>query len=106
MKVKTYEGDVLYTFEPEFGSFAIYEFGIGEITNVDENESPISLIAYPNPVRDQLNIQMKGLENSRVTIRLSNTIMMTVFEIVEMVKLFLGQVPERFLPLGIQSRND
>jgi len=77
LKVKTYEGDVLYTFEPEFGSFAIYEFGIGEITNINEHEGSISLIAYPNPVEDQLKIQMNGLEKGRVTIRLSNIIMTT-----------------------------
>lgn len=81
MKVKNYDGQTLYTFEPEFGRFAVYEFGIGEITSTEENiNKPFFVNAYPNPASDQVNIEIRGLEKQEVKLRLSNTIMATVYE--------------------------
>jgi hypothetical protein len=80
MKVKNYDGDVLYTFEPEFGRFAIYEFGIGEITSTAELSKQHFISVYPNPAKDEIHLSVAGFENSKFTIRLMNAMSATVYE--------------------------
>ena len=79
MKVKNFDDDVLYTFEPEFGRFAVYEFGIGEITSTPERNETMLVTAFPNPANDRLNIQIKGSDNSKTSVRLINTVSTVVY---------------------------
>ncbi len=58
--VKNSAGETLYNFDPDFGSFAIYEFGIGNITKIDEVKNPFTVNIYPNPVKDFLKINLKS----------------------------------------------
>ncbi len=74
------DSEILYSFEPDFGGYAIHEFGIGNITKIDEITNPFTLAVYPNPVSDQLQINIKGSGNTKVTARLSNSVMKQVME--------------------------
>ncbi|RLD48742.1 MAG: hypothetical protein DRI88_02415 [Bacteroidetes bacterium] len=74
------DSDILYSFEPDFGGYAIHEFGIGNITKIDEIAHPFILSVYPNPVSDHLQINIRGTGNTKVTARLSNTAMKQVME--------------------------
>ena len=74
------DSDILYSFEPDFGGYAIHEFGIGNITKIDEIAHPFILSVYPNPVSDHLQINIRGTGNTKVTARLSNSVMKQVME--------------------------
>ncbi len=72
-KLKDNTGNTLYTFEPDFGGFAVYEFGIGAITSTDEIAKPIAVAVYPNPVQDYLNIRLSGDVSEKINISVFNT---------------------------------
>ncbi len=80
LRLRNNDDNTLYNFETEFGRFAIYEFGIGEITSFDELAKPIIAAVFPNPANDQLNIQIKGCDQDKVNLRLSNAIGNFMFE--------------------------
>jgi len=67
------DGNILFNFEPDFGGFAEYEFGIGAITSTDEMEIPMAVAVFPNPAVNQLTVQLSGNIFSRFTISLLNT---------------------------------
>ena len=77
-KLEDADGTALYTFDPDFGGFAIYEFGIGNIVEIDEIDNPFVLSVYPNPTTSKLNVKVKGYGNERVSITLINSLMSTV----------------------------
>ncbi len=79
-KILNADNEVLFTFEPDFGGYAIHEFGIGNITKIDEITNPFTLSVYPNPANDHLQINIKGTGNAKVTARLSNAVMKQVME--------------------------
>jgi hypothetical protein len=64
------DGNTLYNFEPDFGGFSEYEFGVGAITSTDETAKPIAVAAYPNPVADKLNIHISGADFDKIALRL------------------------------------
>jgi len=110
MKVKNYNGDVLFTFEPEFGRFAIYEFGIGEITSTTETPEKHYISAYPNPANDELHLSIAGFENTKLSIRLLNAMSATVYEkeiatssSVFNTTLNIAQLPSGIYFLQVQS---
>ena len=70
MRLRDNENSTLFNFETEFGRFAIYEFGIGEITSIDAIDNPILIAVYPNPANDQLSIQIKGSESEKLHLKL------------------------------------
>lgn len=80
LRIKTAQAVTLYTFESEFGRFAEYEFGMGAITSVDNISKETFVSVYPNPAENYLHIDILGLENEQVTLRLSNAMMATVLE--------------------------
>ena len=72
------EGNILYNFEPDFGGFAVYEFGIGNITSVNNEQETIAVATYPNPSTSKVNVHLSGLEQGNYTIKLlsaTNTLM-------------------------------
>lgn len=79
-RIKDSNGGTLYSFDPDFGGFAIFEFGIGSITQIDDVSDPVVLSVFPNPTSDNVSIKLLGLENSDVSISLSNSLMETLME--------------------------
>lgn len=101
--VKDNFGNVLYEFESEFGRFAVYEFGIGEITSNKEIHSPLTINAYPNPASDRLNIQIKGEDNNMIKISLSNAMMAKLLEVNSSLSNgeYREEIDISYLPSGI-----
>jgi hypothetical protein len=76
-KIVDSDGNILYNFDPDFGSFAIHEFGIGNITGVDKKTTPFTVFIFPNPVQNVIKIDIKGFKiNTDVTLTVSNLMMM------------------------------
>ena len=80
MAVKDGDGNFLHIFEPDFGAFEIYEFGIGAITSVKELNHSVFVSVYPNPATDRLNVMVKGSGDDKVTLLLSNTMSSVILE--------------------------
>lgn len=79
-KIVNTDGITLYTFEPDFGGYASFEFGIGQITNIENTKRTFSSNVYPNPVSDKLLIELNGQGESEVKVRLANSLSAVVFE--------------------------
>ena len=73
--LKNSDGETLYNFDPDFGGFAIYEFGIGNITRLDEVKNPFTINVFPNPANDYLKINLKGKQSAGFDIYLTNLMM-------------------------------
>lgn len=71
---------LLYAFDPDFGGFAEFEFGIGNITEIDEINTPFFLSIYPNPTSDWLAIKIKNVQTKTVFVNLSNAVMANVLQ--------------------------
>ncbi len=102
-RIKDSDGGVLYTFEPDFGGFAVFEFGIGNITKIDEVNNPFVLSIYPNPTSDKLHVKINGTGNTKVTVILTNSVMSRVMEKEYSVsnKEFNTEINMKHLPSGI-----
>ena len=102
-KILNSEGASLYTFEPDFGEFAIFEFGIGNITQVDNLSSPYILSIYPNPTSNKINVNINGLDNSTLSVSLTNAMMAKVMEMEWTVvgEEFNNEIDMTHLPAGI-----
>jgi len=70
----------LYTFDPDFGGSASFEFGIGNITKIDDLVNPFLCVIYPNPSSDILNIKINGNGNNTVKARLTNSVGLILIE--------------------------
>jgi len=74
-------GMIVEEFEPEFGRFAIYEFGIVDLTGTEEiDDKPTVVSIYPNPTTDFINIDFKGFESSKVVCEVFNASMVKVLK--------------------------
>ena len=73
-KILNSDGATLFTFDPDFGGSASFEFGIGNITNIDNIVNPFTCVVYPNPASEILNIKINGNGNNTVKARLTNSI--------------------------------
>ncbi len=102
-RIKDSDGSVLYTFDPDFGGFAIFEFGIGNITKIDEVNNPFVLSVYPNPTSDKLHVKINGTGNTKVSVSLTNSVMAKVMEKEYSVsgKEFNTEIDMKHLPSGI-----
>jgi len=80
-RLKNSNGVTVENFEPEFGRFAIYEFAIVDFTGTHDVPGHNKVVSiFPNPTSDRININLKGLENSRVFIEVFNAAMVKVYE--------------------------
>lgn len=79
-KILNSEGQSLYTFDPDFGRFAIFEFGVGNITNIDHKEIQFALNVFPNPTNDLLNVNIIGLNDMEITMSLFSSVLAKVME--------------------------
>jgi len=80
-RLKNSSGAIVENFEPEFGRFAIYEFGIIDLSGTTEIPDKASIISvFPNPTSDVLNINLKGFKNSKIVAKVSNATMLKVYE--------------------------
>ena len=112
MKVKDADGNVLYNFEPDFGSFEIYEFGMGAITSVHlQKQTPFTSV-YPNPATDHLTVIVKNSGNNPIKLQLMNSmnsLMMeksvTTHEDTFRTDLIIGDLPSGIYLLKIESGN-
>lgn len=81
LRIKDSEGNILKDFEPEFGRFAIHEFGIADITGTDTPIEQNTIVSvFPNPSSNYININLKGLKNSRFNLKILNPAMERVIE--------------------------
>lgn len=78
-KIVNADGIPLYTFEPDFGDNATFEFGIGQITDINDTPELFSLNVFPNPVSEILEVQINGNGEESVNITLSNSISAVVY---------------------------
>ena len=79
-KIKTFSGEVLYEFDPDFGNFAEYEFGIGEITTVDDIAKETIASVFPNPANNLLNIYIEDVDSENINISLLNAVGAVIYE--------------------------
>jgi concanavalin A-like lectin/glucanase superfamily protein/type IX secretion system substrate protein/peptide-N-glycosidase F-like protein len=79
-KILDSEGTPLYTFDPDFGGYATFEFGVGAITDIDNINYPFVYSIYPNPASDILSINITGSGNNTVTATISNTVSTRIME--------------------------
>ncbi len=79
-RIKDADGATLYAFDPDFGGFAEFEFGIGNITKIDEVSNPFTLNVYPNPTTDKVHLSIKGIGNKKASMNLTNTLSNKVLE--------------------------
>ena len=81
LRLKNSSGAIVENFEPEFGRFAIYEFGIIDLSGTTEIPDEANIISvFPNPTSDVLNINLKGFKNSKFIAKVFNTAMLKVYE--------------------------
>ena len=73
--IRNSDGETLYNFDPDFGSFAIHEFGIGNITRIDEKQNPFTVHVFPNPVQDKLKVNIKSSGKGTFRLTLFNLTM-------------------------------
>lgn len=102
-KILNDEGTTVYTFDPDFGGFASFEFGIGNITALNTSDNPLVFSVYPNPTTDIIHIRIRENEPSEIRARLSNAIMKTVLEKkwVSGSDESLAQIDMQALPAGV-----
>jgi hypothetical protein len=97
------DGETLYNFDPDFGSFAIHEFGIGSITAIDEVKNPFTVHVYPNPVKERLHLDIRTAAKETFHVELINPVSNLVF--LKEMSLDLGRHSEMIemenFPAGI-----
>ena len=74
IRVKDADGNVLHTLDPDFGNFSVYEFGIGNITSIQHHPAPFTINVYPNPASDDIQLNIKGLNDGAVSVQISNAV--------------------------------
>jgi len=80
-RLKNSAGYFLENFEPEFGRFAVYEFGIVDFTGVEDSPDKASVVSiFPNPATDHVNINLRGLENNSIKVEVFSTANLKVYE--------------------------
>lgn len=72
----------LYSFNPDFGSGVKYDFILGSVVSSTQetNQKALLFSTYPNPVIDQLNIDLIGYEGETLTFKLVDMIGRTMVE--------------------------
>ena len=67
-------GIPVYSFDPDFGGGVQYDFYIGDITSAtEETEQSFQIFStYPNPVMDELKIDLLGYEGKELVFRLAD----------------------------------
>ncbi len=74
-------GAIVENFEPEFGRFAIYEFGIVDLAGTEHLPDEANIISvFPNPTSDLININLKGYKNNNLFAEVFNSAMLKVYE--------------------------
>lgn len=80
-RVKNSAGAIVKNFEPEFGRFAIYEFGVVDYTGTEELPDRANIVSiFPNPASDYVNLNLNGLNETKVKATLFNASMIKVYE--------------------------
>jgi hypothetical protein len=101
--IKNSDGETLYNFDPDFGGFAIHEFGIGNVTRIDEIKNPFTVNVFPNPVRDKLRIYIKSQGMGSFKLTLSNLVMTPLVQ--KQVNAYTKEISEEIdmtkLPAGV-----
>lgn len=62
----------LKSFDPDFGSGVQFDFVIEEVVAAEEDEQFQAMSTYPNPARDLINVELRGLAGNDVTLALTN----------------------------------
>jgi hypothetical protein len=80
-RLKKSSGFIIENFEPEFGRFAVYEFGIVDFTGIEDSPDEASIVSiFPNPATDLVTINLKGLENCNVKAVIFSATNLKVYE--------------------------
>ncbi len=101
------DGVALHTFEPDFGSYASFEFGVGNITDIQESDNSFEYRVYPNPTTDLIRIEIKSNFSDIVIARIENMVGKTLLE----KEIFVGidmisyELDLKSLPSGVYFLN-
>ena len=79
-KIISPDGYPLYTFDPDFGGYASFEFGIGNITDVENQNKPLIYSVFPNPATNNININILGPNESKISAKMTNSLSSVVYE--------------------------
>ena len=60
----------IHTFNSDFGAGVQFDFTVGAIVGVEEITTARSILVYPNPTTELLNIDLQGFDASELQIRL------------------------------------
>ncbi|MCF8366607.1 MAG: T9SS type A sorting domain-containing protein, partial [Bacteroidales bacterium] len=81
LRIKDASGNILVDIEPDFGKYAVYEFGIVDFTGTEEIPEKSNIVSvYPNPTSDLIHINLLGLENNIIDARIFDASMVLVLE--------------------------
>jgi hypothetical protein len=103
-RLKYSDGTMLENFEPEFGRFAIYEFGVISMTGNEELKEGNTVVSvYPNPTADQINFNILGFKGNTADFEVYNASMVKVLEDQFFVSTedFTESISLHGLPVGI-----
>jgi len=81
LRIKDGDGNILVDVEPDFGKYAVYEFGIVDFTGTGEITEKSNIVSvYPNPSSDLVYINIKGMENNLVDAKIFDVVMVQVYD--------------------------
>ncbi len=81
LRIKDGDGNIMVDIEPDFGKYAVYEFGVVDFTGTEEIPEKSNIVSvYPNPTSDLVYINLKGLENNLVDARIFDAAIVQVHE--------------------------
>jgi len=80
LRIKDAAGNILVDIEPDFGKYAVYEFGVVDFTGTEEITEKSNIVSvYPNPTSDLIYINLKGMENNVVDATIFDAGMLQVY---------------------------
>lgn len=79
-RIKNSTGQVIKTFEPDFGDNIHYQFSVGESVYLEEIENSFAVNVFPNPSTGEFNIQLKNLEAAEATLEVFDAFGSLVFK--------------------------
>ncbi|MDX2361858.1 MAG: peptide-N-glycosidase F-related protein [Crocinitomicaceae bacterium] len=78
-RIRNSLGQIVKTFEPDFGDNIHYQFSVGETVSLSEMESDFVFNIFPNPSSGMYNVQLKNMTASEAKLEIYNALGMKVF---------------------------
>ncbi len=81
LRIKDSDGNILVDIEPDFGKYAVYEFGVVDFTGTREILEKSNIVSvYPNPTAGFVHVNFQGLENHLIDARIFDANMSVLLE--------------------------